>query len=114
LNRAPIDAADEARRAQVAQGLSAAQQLIDFDDDQMPITAQQPITPARPTRHAQSTPLNPYRTPKNGSRHRVRQVWEDSPKAMTPKVLRQLEGRHTERNWWSQRRDRKYKRTFLR
>jgi CLIP-associating protein 1/2 len=102
----PLDAADEARRAQVAQGLSAAQQLIDFDDD-LPTTSQQPITPARPSRLAQNTPLNRFQTPRNASGNRVRQVWEDSPRALTPKVLKRIEGRNTERNWWAQRRDSK-------
>jgi hypothetical protein len=101
----------------VAQGLSAAQQLLDFDDDQMDMDFQQPITPARPQVRPsprQYTPSTPsqqgssaYRTPRNPSGSgRTHQVWEDSPQAMTPKVLKRLEGRNTERNWWAQRRER--------
>ncbi|KAL1405184.1 suppressor of tub2 mutation [Vanrija albida] len=93
----PIDPADEARRAQVAQGLSAAQQLLDFDDDQMDL-ATAPITPARPG----STSVHiaqPFRTPVA----RQRQIWEDSPRVMTPKLLHDLKSRAHERSWWKER-----------
>lgn len=112
FSRPPIDAADEARRAQVAQGLSAAQQLLDFDDDQYPVAAQQPLTPARVARPHLSTPLQPFRTPRNGS-GKFRHVWEDSPKALTPKLLKSIENRGSERSWWIQHRTSKFAARFL-
>lgn len=93
----PVDPADEARRAQVAQGLSAAQQLLDFDDDQMDL-ATAPITPARPGSSSVSI-AQPFRTPVT----RQRQIWEDSPRAMTPRLLHDLKSRAHERSWWKER-----------
>ncbi|WOO85720.1 Protein STU1 [Vanrija pseudolonga] len=93
----PVDPADDARRAQVAQGLSAAQQLLDFDDDQMDL-ATAPITPARPGSSSVSI-AQPFRTPVS----RQRQIWEDSPRAMTPRLLHDLKSRAHERSWWKER-----------
>lgn len=93
----PGDAVEEARRAQAAQGISAAEQLLDYDDDEQQV-AMQPMTPLRhPIGASFTTPL-PSRL--------QRQVWEDSPKAVTPKLMKQLQSRPHERSWWNERRSR--------
>lgn len=96
--RSPGDPAEEARRAQAAQGISAAEQLLDYDDDQVQVSVP-PMTPLRHNLNSFSTPL-PSRLQTN--------AWEDSPKAVTPKLMKQLQSRPHERTWWNERRNREY------
>lgn len=94
-HQTPGDAVEEARRAQAAQGISAAEQLLDYDDDDQQV-AMQPMTPLRHTIAPSFTTPLPSRL--------QRQVWEDSPKAVTPKLMKQLQNRPHERSWWNERR----------
>lgn len=101
MDHLPNSPADEQIRAQAAQAFSAAQQLLDFDDDQDAM-ADVPITPIR----LNTKPASPltHRTPSSGFNGMTRQPWEDSPRAMTPKLLRGLQSRGYERSWWNERR----------
>lgn len=101
LDHLPNSPADEQIRAQAAQAFSAAQQLLDFDDDDDAM-ADVPVTPFRPL--AQPTPPSAYRTPSSVLGRMPRQPWEDSPRAMTPKLLKSLQSRGHERSWWNERR----------
>lgn len=96
------DPAEEARHAQAQQGLSAAKQLLEFDDDDALIPTA-PMTPMRGVRGSNMPALAPMRGPLNGLRRRE---WEDSPMPMTPKLIHKLEHSGYERSWWTARRKR--------
>ena len=102
----------DAFRAQADQGLSAAQQLLDFDDGG-DVPARSPWTPARhgPV-NGSSGPSHLLKTPVtkivNGvSSSSNRAPWEDSPRpeAMTPQMLTKLKERKHERSWWLKRQE---------
>ncbi|WWC96688.1 hypothetical protein V866_003560 [Kwoniella sp. B9012] len=103
---------EDARRAQAAQAESAAQQLMEYVEDEqeaIPSTSTLnrlhdnssttiPATPARPANgngKAYKTPLN------------VSKAWEDSPKpeAVTPLMMERLKERKHERSWWVRRQE---------
>ncbi|WVW80419.1 hypothetical protein I302_102400 [Kwoniella bestiolae CBS 10118] len=98
---------EDARRAQAAQAESAAQQLMEYaEDEQEGIPSglslghshDVPTTPARPTNGNGSA----YKTPLN-----VRKAWEDSPRpeAVTPLMMERLKERKHERSWWVRRQE---------
>lgn len=89
--------AHKAQAAQAEQGLMAARQLLDVDDDDGPIN---PVTPSKPSRSVAQNAL--LQTPMNGN---GRNIWEDSPgpTAVTPMMLDKLKGRRHERSWWIKR-----------
>lgn len=101
MDHLPNSPADEQIRAQAAQAFSAAQQLLDFDDDQDAM-ADVPVTPLRSINR--QAPPSAYRTPSSGYNGMSKQSWEDSPRAMTPKLLKVLQSRGYERSWWNERR----------
>ncbi|WVQ97020.1 hypothetical protein IAU59_004130 [Kwoniella sp. CBS 9459] len=107
---------DDAILAQAAQAESAAQQLVDYADEE-PISAAAlhsshtahdvPTTPARPLQFngsglALTTPGLVYQTPLH-----VRKAWEDSPRpeAVTPLMMERLKERKHERSWWVKRQE---------
>lgn len=102
VDHLPNSPADEQIRAQAAQAFSAAQQLLDFDDDQDAID-DVPITPSRPPAKV-ALSSSAYRTPLPAFRMPARQSWEDSPRPVTPKLLQVLQSRGYERSWWNERR----------
>ncbi|WWD05459.1 hypothetical protein V865_003536 [Kwoniella europaea PYCC6329] len=105
---------EDARRAQAAQAESAAQQLMEYvEDEQEAIPSTQtlnclhgndnagttiPATPARPA----NGNGNAYKTPLN-----VSKAWEDSPRpeAVTPLMIERLKERKHERSWWVRRQE---------
>lgn len=101
MEHLPNSPADEQIRAQAAQAFSAAQQLLDFDDDQDAMSD----IPYTPIKHSAKPPMSlVYRTPSSGIEGMARQPWEDSPKPLTPKLLKALQSRGYERSWWTERR----------
>jgi CLIP-associating protein 1/2 len=119
---------NEALRAQAEQAISAAEQLLDFDEPspvdslagQMSAldvrsSSANHASPATPNRLAPSTPANGrtgydlLRTPVNVG-NGARAIWEDSPKnqAMTPKFLEKLKGRRYEQGWWARQQQCEY------
>ncbi|OCF56681.1 hypothetical protein L486_05535 [Kwoniella mangroviensis CBS 10435] len=103
---------EDARRAQAAQAESAAQQLMEYVEDEqevIPSTStlnrlhDNPSTtiPATPTRPANGNG-NAYKTPLN-----VSKAWEDSPRpeAVTPLMMERLKERKHERSWWVRRQE---------
>lgn len=101
MDHLPNSPADEQIRAQAAQAFSAAQQLLDFDDDEDAM-AEVPVTPLRPI--VKPTTPSMYRTPTSAYSGPLKQPWEDSPRAMTPTLLKALQSRGFERSWWTERR----------
>jgi CLIP-associating protein 1/2 len=85
---------DDALRAQANQAISAAQQLLDFEEPS-------PSTPARASLFPQRNGSDLLRTPVNGIKNG--NAWEDSPRnqAVTPMFLEKLKGRRYERSWWA-------------
>lgn len=93
---------EDALHAQAAQAVSAAQQLLEFaEDDTIPSGS---MTPLRPTKAANG---NLLKTPVNGNG--FSRPWEESPRsqAMTPMMLDKLRERKHERSWWLKRQQRK-------
>lgn len=88
---------DEALRAQADQAISAAEQLLDFDEPDPSTPARTSLFPARNGTHDHL-----LRTPINGG-GRNGNSWEDSPRnqAVTPLFLEKLKGRRYERSWWA-------------
>jgi CLIP-associating protein 1/2 len=123
--RTPSEAVlNDALRAQANQALSAAEQLLDFDDDDH---VQHPGLPVTPSKHSNgSAPVglglgsgigngngngnghaygsDLLRTPVNA---RSRAIWEDSPRnqAVTPTYLEKLKARKYERSWWTRQQE---------
>ncbi|KAK4684711.1 hypothetical protein P7C73_g5453, partial [Tremellales sp. Uapishka_1] len=87
--------AEDALTSQAAQAVSAAQQLLDFADDDQLI----PVTPMKPSN---GNGAHPYKTPLNGH---GKKIWEDSPRGegMSPLILNRLKERKHERGWWTAR-----------
>ncbi|BEJ18190.1 hypothetical protein CspHIS471_0704670 [Cutaneotrichosporon sp. HIS471] len=94
------DPAEEARHAQAQQGLSAAKQLLEFDDDDA-LIATAPMTPVRGLPGNNMPTMAPARGLLNGL---GRREWEDSPMSITPKLIHKLEHSGYERSWWTARR----------
>ncbi|TXT04549.1 uncharacterized protein COLE_07368 [Cutaneotrichosporon oleaginosum] len=95
------DPAEEARHAQAQQGLSAAKQLLEFDDDDDEVIQTAPMTPVRGLRGSNMATMAMGRGPLNELKRRE---WEDSPLPMTPKLIKKLENSGYERSWWTTRR----------
>ncbi|WWC88149.1 uncharacterized protein L201_003054 [Kwoniella dendrophila CBS 6074] len=109
---------DEARRAQIAQAESAAQQLMEYDDDENTNISTStlnspgnnpnvPITPIRSTTNGRPHGNgigSAYKTPLNAN---SRKIWEDSPRpeAVTPLMMDRLKERKHERSWWVKRQE---------
>ncbi|OCF43209.1 hypothetical protein I317_02916 [Kwoniella heveanensis CBS 569] len=111
---------DDAILAQAAQAESAAQQLVDYADEEPITTAAlhssthenhaSQNTPVTPARHSvlngsglsSGTPGMAYKTPLH-----VRKAWEDSPRpeAVTPLMMDRLKERKHERSWWVKRQE---------
>ncbi len=103
-----VGVAEDALRAQAAQAVSAAQQLLDFaEDEAMPSSLKTPMRPSNA--NLRRTPANGndrFRTPVNSNGYH--EHWDDSPRseAMTPAILDRLRERKHERSWWIRRQQR--------
>ena len=83
---------EEALKSQADQAVSAARQLLDFDDSQNGLA---PSTPVRPANGR----LNALRTPNPAIRSRT---FQDSPRpgSLTPAQLHRIQERVKSRRWW--------------
>lgn len=106
VSRAPLRAdtatpkSQDAHEVQAAQGVMAAQQLLELTK-----TASQAHAPTTPARLGQSSKSLLFpQTPMNGLGI-GRNIWEDSPgpTSVTPMMVDKLKGRRHERSWWLKR-----------